>query len=928
MGKEKELSTPLTKRTWKTRFYDNRFVIIAFFLPFLLFGIGFAVNKVSPFGDQQILVVDNWQQYFPFMLDFQSKLKEGSSVLYSWGIGLGTNYIALIAYYLASPLNLLFVFVPQEFLQEYVTFALLVKIGCAGGFFSILLRSVFKRHDFSIAFFSLLYALCAFTMGYYWNVMWFDTFALLPLLVLGTISLVTRGKYKMFVISLALSMLTNYYIGFFSCVFVILVFIATCIIVKTPIKKFLTKFLQIGGFAILGLGLGCLLMLPAYIALQNTFAVDSVWPAFGEFYDWRYNDLLKYLTEIFANFDAFAKPAEVEGLPNIYCGFICVLLMGVFFSSKKISFREKTVSIGLLVFLLICCVYKLPNFIIHGLHLPNQIPYRFSFLISFVVVFMAYRAFLLLKDVTYKQLFGMSIIGIIFIVFAYASTSEQHTDLTFKGTIALCVAYLAIILLYILKVMNVKLMQIGIFALILVEIGSSVFIGIETVRTTSRNDYPDMYDDITSVRERYNSEDDELFYRESLQKWYSFNDTSLYGYKGASVFSSTVNGNVTTFLAGLGVRAWDIGNSYTYHETLPTTNAYLDIKYLVGRYSQPNDKLNWEHISSVNNASAYKNTSYLSLGFMTNKELAEYDHKLNMQGLPVEDPLEAQQSFFTKATGVTEDLFTDMTFIEEESIHENVETTKLSDHSFTYTSPDATAGTANFIYEVPKDGIVYVYSEVDGMDNIHVTKADEENASIETVEMKRGFIYAVGEYKAGDKIKIYGTINDDATYGNLKIHPVVFNQDVFRNGYDILSDELLNVEKAEATCISGTINVKNGGLMYTSIPYEKGWTAKVDGESVDIVPIDNAMCALELAPGTHTVEFNYVPDGFMPALAITIVSLVVFVALILIDNKKKKEGSALMQPFESDFSLIEEEVNEEKDKKQNVGQKKKKKKKR
>ena len=56
----------------------------------------------------------------------------------------------------------------------------------------------------------------------------------------------------------------------------------------------------------------------------------------------------------------------------------------------------------------------------------------------------------------------------------------------------------------------------------------------------------------------------------------------------------------------------------------------------------------------------------------------------------------------------------------------------------------------------------------------------------------------------------------------------------------------------------------------TSIPYEKGWSAKVDGQKVDIIPIGDAFVSLNLSQGTHEIEFSYVPDGFIAGVACTI----------------------------------------------------------
>ena len=44
-------------------------------------------------------------QYAPFFAEFRHKLADGGSLLYSWNVGMGVNFAALYAYYLASPLN-------------------------------------------------------------------------------------------------------------------------------------------------------------------------------------------------------------------------------------------------------------------------------------------------------------------------------------------------------------------------------------------------------------------------------------------------------------------------------------------------------------------------------------------------------------------------------------------------------------------------------------------------------------------------------------------------------------------------------------------------------------------------------------------------------------------------------------------------------
>ena len=84
----------------------------AFLLPF---GIAFLLcirNGVYPFGENCILHVDMYHQYEPFFTEFMDKLKHGDSLMYSFRLGLGSDFVSLLAYYLASPLNWLFDFLP------------------------------------------------------------------------------------------------------------------------------------------------------------------------------------------------------------------------------------------------------------------------------------------------------------------------------------------------------------------------------------------------------------------------------------------------------------------------------------------------------------------------------------------------------------------------------------------------------------------------------------------------------------------------------------------------------------------------------------------------------------------------------------------------------------------------------------------------
>ena len=86
----------------------------AFIIPVTIVTIILIAGGVYPFGEECFLRTDMYHQYAPFMSEFRHKLSEGGSLLYSWNVGMGVNFVALYAYYLASPLNWLVILCPES----------------------------------------------------------------------------------------------------------------------------------------------------------------------------------------------------------------------------------------------------------------------------------------------------------------------------------------------------------------------------------------------------------------------------------------------------------------------------------------------------------------------------------------------------------------------------------------------------------------------------------------------------------------------------------------------------------------------------------------------------------------------------------------------------------------------------------------------
>ena len=457
------------------------YVGLAFLIPTALMLIVYIICGYEPFGQYSLLYSDMYHQYYPFFYAFRKALLSGESLLWNWSAGMGMDYLGLISYYLASPLNLLSVLVPEQWVLEYFCLLMPIKLGLASGFFAIMLKKLFGQDDLSITLFGCFYGMCAWALGYQWNIMWLDTFALLPLLMLGTVQLLRDKKFVLYTVTLFLSVFANYYVGFFVCIFVLLFFFCYELCRFKSVGRFLADLCRIGFFTVLAIGMTAVLELPALAALQNTqssvntypegFSVNIVsgelvtaakeaWVVFkqakeaGEetFQLWldamkaSIPPLLQAMRQVSGNLGGGLEPTFKEGLPNIYCGVFPVALGFLFLLSGKVKFRDKLCSVVLLTFFGLSFILRQLDYIWHGFHFTNQIPYRFSFLYSFVILYMAYRAWLLRGSYKLWQIITAGVLSCGLMLWSENRTDAAYLawNLAFLGLYLTCMGYYAI----------------------------------------------------------------------------------------------------------------------------------------------------------------------------------------------------------------------------------------------------------------------------------------------------------------------------------------------------------------------------------------------------------------------------------------------------------------------------------------------------
>ena len=224
---------------------------------------------------------------------------------------------------------------------------------------------------------------------------------------------------------------------------------------------------------------------------------------------------------------------------------------------------------------------------------------------------------------------------------------------------------------------------------------------------------------------------------------------------------------------------------------------------------------------------------------------------------------------------------------------------------------------AHLAFTAEKDSPIYIYAKADNAQT--VSGKIGENGKQVKFENNRGCVASIGQAKKGDTIYLDVTFEDgNASYIDCLVYSL--NTEAWDDVYNKLSDEMLNVTDYSDTKIEGTIDVKEDGTMMTSIPYEKGWKAYVDGERVDINAINKAFCSIDLKAGKHTIEFKYIPYGFVLGNVVTIFSIALLIALYYVDKNYKRKKALLDEientefeplPINSSDEFVEESVAQE-----------------
>lgn len=837
-------------------------IVISFLVPVIIIALAYAANGIYPFGAKTILISDMEGQYIDFYSRLYGILKDKGSLFYSWQAGMGYNFTGLFAYYLSSPFSMVILFFQKNNLFDALYFMTLLKIGAAGLSFYVYLKYLYRELPGALSImFSSLHALMSYCIVYSFNIMWLDGIILLPLVLLGVEKIIKQDKFILFTICLSLSFIANFYISYMVGLFSFLYFISNFYIVYGFERRiFVRKLIMFILSAILSGGLAAFLMVPAFFALKNGLIAKKL-----------------SILDLGINFKSFALLGKLSigsydtitvGLPNIYCGLLTVLTASLFFMNRKVKAREKAVYLTLLIFFMLCFVFSILDLFWHCFDHPDWFPFRYSFLFSFLLISLAVKCFAASDGIDKKMIIVTGIIWIIILVLARVLYYNYLKYNLLIINIIFLIAFTFLLYIFIgpLNRKRAVLPVLVFFVLFESFLNASYLIsgldrefGYETREKYNKS--LSALDNLISKVE----EEDKSFYRidRTAGAGRSFNDSMNLNYKGITHFGSMINGRLNNFLGQLGFMI-PVTAASDYTGATLVTDSLLGVKYIITDRVRGSG---YREILMNGNLRAYENIYALPVGFIVDKGL------LNLKVKDL-NPFELQNEILNLSMGNEKGMyFNYLSPLTVESVElKNAALRRLGKIQDFRKIDRSRQAFVELTIVNPIDQEVYgylpgfYYSVVD----VYVNGNFLENYQY----FYNNSILDLGYHHRGEKIKLKLVLNeesfsikDECFYG--------LDETDFGKAIKRLKSGSFVISQFKDTLIRGNIDVNGGGLLFTSIPYDKGWSAYIDGNKSAVEKVGDALIGVEISKGHHEVKLKFIPQGFRAGVVISCISLII-----------------------------------------------------
>ena len=907
---------------------EKYYHILAFALPIIILYITFYAMEIYPYGEKSVLTLDTDGQYIYFFEQLRDIYTGQASLFYTFERCLGGEFLGYFTYYLASPVSFIVVLFPASLMVEALKYIILIKCGLAGLSFSIYLSRTRKRNVFGFIMFPIMYALSSYFVMYQFNPMWMDAFVWLPLIALGIESLATNGRFKLFIISLSLAICSNFYLGYMLCIFVAIYFLF--VIFSKPDDELnalnesyhrIKSFARIAIASIIALMIACTIIFSAYYSLSfgKTSYQNNEMDAEIRF------DFMHLISKMFmGSFDTL-RP---EGTPNIYAGLFTLMLLPAFYFSKKVKPREKIGYSVLVAVFVTSFSINTYDLVWHGFQAPVWFNYRYSFMLSFVFLIMAYRAFEELDDIS-STFMGKTAV-VLFILLAIIQKTVVLSRYEFVETdwkeipttpgismvwLSVLFICLYLLVLYIRKQKPVlkTATSVCLVCLVCFEALFNTITGVDGALKDGgvayRGGYRSYVDSLSETVKEIN-DIDATFYRIEHLHYRKNNDNLAVDIKGLSESTSTFNKSIVDVMSKFGL---DVGSpAIRYVSSNPIIDSIFGIKYVIApnKDNDTNGNLpglysvygGYELVFTNKDYDVYKNPYALSVAYFVDKNFSsKYEEK---------EFFESGLSFSTTSNNMIScmlgrevNLFSVCEYSTDKGNLSKIYDDADGGLSYRKNDNDSNPARFGFTVQAQTNGNIYMH-----LPSPYTTPAklyvDGKLIHSNFFQGNAKGIIDLGYYEEGEIVTVELEFNHWRLYvWDTQDYFVQMDEDAFKAAFAELDNGGLKIDEHSDTYISGSLLATEDGCVFTTIPYDSNWKVYIDGERVETYEMLDSMLGFNVTKGEHTIELEYVHKPFIIGAVISVYGIAILVLLWVFEDKIRK---AFMKPCPAILAAIKE----------------------
>lgn len=312
---------------------------------------------------------------------------------------------------------------------------------------------------------------------------------------------------------------------------------------------------------------------------------------------------------------AFSESEIINGLPNIYVGSFVIILVIHYLSTQKKGRRKKALFLFMLGLMFASMLIRPLNYIWHGFAYPNGSPWRYSFIISFILITMSaeyiseYGKRKIDRNEIIYCLSSWILLGGWIGGALYKYTDLQSDFLSVKKVSAgfgFCI--LITILMICMRKYEKKIISYILLFVLLTEMCYNAVWSLNEMNYTEWNSYKKQVREIQTVVTEIKEYDSGIYRIESPDL--EANSALLYDYNGVSHYSSVIPASTVQLFDTFGMKPEFMGDMETlYNSTVKSEDAgLLGIKYIFSEHV-PEDK-DFKLIFRSGKYGVYQNLSY------------------------------------------------------------------------------------------------------------------------------------------------------------------------------------------------------------------------------------------------------------------------------------------------------------------------------